>query len=120
MGAGLAGIAAADSLINRYNFKNVTVYEAADYTGGRIKAVHKDNLTYHLGAQYLHHDNNDLYRYRTRIYCTLWLSISFLSYSWAEEAKILDGPENDEDGRMFIDGKEAPADIERFFWNITF
>ncbi len=36
IGAGIAGLCAADSLINRFGFKNVRVYEALDRIGGRI------------------------------------------------------------------------------------
>uniref|UniRef100_A0A915KAT5 Uncharacterized protein n=1 Tax=Romanomermis culicivorax TaxID=13658 RepID=A0A915KAT5_ROMCU len=39
IGAGFAGLSVADQLINRYGFKNVTVYEALDRIGGRAHSV---------------------------------------------------------------------------------
>ena len=39
MGAGLAGLSAADSLLNKRGFTDVTVLEASDVAGGRVKAI---------------------------------------------------------------------------------
>lgn len=39
IGAGLAGLAAADELINTHGFANVDVFEAQDYAGGRVRTV---------------------------------------------------------------------------------
>ncbi len=39
IGAGIAGLSAADHLLNRYGFKNVTILEAQDRIGGRIHPI---------------------------------------------------------------------------------
>jgi len=39
VGAGLAGLSAADTLINKHGFTNVTIFEATERIGGRIHPV---------------------------------------------------------------------------------
>jgi spermine oxidase len=39
VGAGLAGLAAADALINEHGFSNVRVLEAGPEAGGRVRWV---------------------------------------------------------------------------------
>uniref|UniRef100_A0A915J463 Amine oxidase domain-containing protein n=1 Tax=Romanomermis culicivorax TaxID=13658 RepID=A0A915J463_ROMCU len=39
IGAGLAGLSAADRLINDHNFRNVKIIEATRYIGGRVRPV---------------------------------------------------------------------------------
>ncbi len=38
VGAGMAGLAAADDLLNTYGFSNVLVLEAGDRAGGRVRS----------------------------------------------------------------------------------
>ncbi|XP_015781614.1 spermine oxidase [Tetranychus urticae] len=53
VGAGIAGLGAALTLV-KAGFNRVTIYEAQDYIGGRIKSLKHDDNYLELGAQWIH------------------------------------------------------------------
>ncbi|KAJ8281051.1 hypothetical protein GJAV_G00062950 [Gymnothorax javanicus] len=53
IGAGLAGLAAAKTLLEN-GFTDVTVLEASDRIGGRVKSVQQGKTTLELGATWIH------------------------------------------------------------------
>lgn len=53
IGAGVAGLSAADALINRHGFTTVKIYEASDRIGGRILTVNFGDGKVEMGAQYV-------------------------------------------------------------------
>ncbi|XP_053201241.1 spermine oxidase-like [Panonychus citri] len=53
IGAGISGLAAAVTLV-RSGFERITIYEAQDYIGGRIKSIKHDDGYLELGAQWVH------------------------------------------------------------------
>ncbi|MCA9539374.1 MAG: FAD-dependent oxidoreductase [Myxococcales bacterium] len=60
VGAGIAGLAAAQRLIAR-GVERVVVLEARDRIGGRLHSVTRDGMTYDMGASWLHGiDSNPL------------------------------------------------------------
>lgn len=62
IGGGIAGLAAADQLLNAYSFASVHVYEAGERVGGRIRSVVVDDCDYPLGAQYVHNSSTELFK----------------------------------------------------------
>jgi len=62
IGAGVSGLSAADALINRYKLTNVTLFEASDRVGGRVRSVDVEDQWFHLGAEFLHNASTQLYQ----------------------------------------------------------
>ncbi|KAG7314208.1 hypothetical protein KOW79_022704 [Hemibagrus wyckioides] len=58
IGAGLAGLAATQTLLEN-GFTNVTVLEASDCIGGRVQSVQFDKATLELGATWIHGANGN-------------------------------------------------------------
>ncbi|XP_076871719.1 spermine oxidase [Brachyhypopomus gauderio] len=58
IGAGLAGLAAAKTLLEN-GFTNVTVLEASDRIGGRVQSVQFGKATLELGATWIHGANGN-------------------------------------------------------------
>uniref|UniRef100_A0A3B3BLQ3 Peroxisomal N(1)-acetyl-spermine/spermidine oxidase n=1 Tax=Oryzias melastigma TaxID=30732 RepID=A0A3B3BLQ3_ORYME len=58
IGAGLAGLAATKFLLEN-GFTDVTVLEASDHIGGRVKSVHHGGTTLELGATWIHGANGN-------------------------------------------------------------
>ena len=58
LGAGLAGIKAAKTLLDR-NITDILILEGMNYTGGRIHAVKFANYTIETGANWIHFVNED-------------------------------------------------------------
>merc|ERR1712142_282208 len=56
LGAGMAGVAAAETL-NKLGVKNVMVVEGADRIGGRVKEVPFGSINVEVGANWVHHAN---------------------------------------------------------------
>ncbi|XP_024085452.1 peroxisomal N(1)-acetyl-spermine/spermidine oxidase-like isoform X2 [Cimex lectularius] len=60
IGAGIAGLAAARTLI-KGGVNNIKIFEAQKEPGGRIKSFEYDNGIIELGAQWIHSPKNKLY-----------------------------------------------------------
>ncbi|PFX17976.1 Polyamine oxidase [Stylophora pistillata] len=58
LGAGLAGIRAAKTLLDR-NITDILILEGKNYTGGRIHAMKFTNYTIEAGANWIHFVNED-------------------------------------------------------------
>lgn len=58
IGAGLAGLAAAKTLLEN-GFTDVTVLEASDHIGGRVQSVQHGKATLELGATWIHGANGN-------------------------------------------------------------
>lgn len=64
VGAGISGLAAAAELLENDPNRDVTILEASEEIGGRIKTVKKGDMYFELGAQWIHGSNkrNSMYR----------------------------------------------------------
>lgn len=51
IGAGITGLSSAYFIKQKYPHVNVTIYEATDRPGGKIKTVHHDGYTIELGPE---------------------------------------------------------------------
>lgn len=57
IGAGIAGLKAAETLVTKYNMKNIVVLEAQEKTGGRTETILLDGnpeIPIELGANWIH------------------------------------------------------------------
>ncbi|XP_029449295.1 spermine oxidase isoform X2 [Rhinatrema bivittatum] len=58
IGAGLAGLSATKSLLEK-GFTDVTILEASDRIGGRVQSVKFEHATFELGATWIHGSNGN-------------------------------------------------------------
>ena len=58
LGAGLSGIKAAKTLLDR-NVTDILILEGKNYTGGRIHAIEFANYSIETGANWIHFINED-------------------------------------------------------------
>ncbi|KAG8237512.1 hypothetical protein J437_LFUL017562, partial [Ladona fulva] len=61
IGAGIAGIAAAQMLMDG-GMKNIAVLEAQSYAGGRIRSLPFKDSFLELGAQWIHGERNNIFK----------------------------------------------------------
>jgi monoamine oxidase len=116
VGAGMAGLAAADDLLNTYGFANVRVLEAGDRVGGRVRSedtgceltvglrmsqCHTDGLLHH-GAQYLHNNQNDLYKWAVE-------NNMLAEHAAADTATVLTGRT----------ARPIPSQMSTAFWRVA-
>ncbi|XP_071447992.1 uncharacterized protein [Hetaerina americana] len=59
VGAGVAGLAAAKTLLNG-GIRDIIILEAQDYAGGRIKSLGFGDSFIELGAQWIHGEDNEI------------------------------------------------------------
>ena len=54
VGAGIAGLTCARGLSKYNNYLNVTILEASDRIGGRVKSIETKDGTIEMGAEFIH------------------------------------------------------------------
>merc|ERR1719285_1644916 len=80
VGGGICGLYSAYYLSKDARFK-VSLFEASDYWGGRIKQTKMGNSMIDLGAEFIHGEKNILHDLYTK---TLGLDTILFSYSESE------------------------------------